>query len=333
MPSKRGRKHREHLIVQHHYHDHASDPSPTGRELQATLDESSQTSTNNNSNTAFPLKLYEMLSTIEQDGFSHIVSWQPHGRCFVVHKPDEFKDILPRYFKLSKVASFQRQLNLYGFTRLTRGNDKGGYYNELFLRGKLFLVHRIQRVKVKGTGVRAKSNPAQEPNFWKMPWVSASGETTDAPPAEDIVTTSTTTTLIKSQETFNGASSVVSHDEEEQQEDQDTMLPSTTTAEEEEEEQEISSSSFAPRNVSFEMEVEPEEDSLIFSWGMPFHYLPHHPPKDLVASVPTLVLSNLQDDQDMKKVFADLDFDQIMRDLIDNARGESFAQLLDRAIE
>jgi len=100
-----------------------------------------------------------------------VVSWQPHGRCFVVHKPKEFVDLLPKYFKLSKLASFQRQLNLYGFQRLTRGRDRGGYYHELFLRDRVFLSHNIQRIKVKGTGVRARSNPDQEPDFWQMPWV------------------------------------------------------------------------------------------------------------------------------------------------------------------
>jgi hypothetical protein len=33
------------------------------------------------------------------------------------------------------------------------------------------LAHSIQRIKVKGTGVRARSNPDQEPDFWSMPWV------------------------------------------------------------------------------------------------------------------------------------------------------------------
>jgi hypothetical protein len=54
---------------------------------------------------------------------------------------------------------------------LTRGRDKGGYYHELFLRGRVFLSHSIQRVKVKGTGVRARSNPDQEPNLWNMTWL------------------------------------------------------------------------------------------------------------------------------------------------------------------
>jgi hypothetical protein len=44
---------------------------------------------------AFPGRLHKMLRDVQEEGLSHIVSWQPAGRCFVVHKPIEFvKDIL-----------------------------------------------------------------------------------------------------------------------------------------------------------------------------------------------------------------------------------------------
>lgn len=119
--------------------------------------------------TPFPIRLYEMLTTLGDD--CDIISWQPHGRCFVVHKPVEFTRLLPQFFKLSKIASFQRQLNLYGFVRLTSGLDRGGYYHSKFLRGRSDLLWTIPRAKVKGTKVRAKSNPTAEPNFWGMEWV------------------------------------------------------------------------------------------------------------------------------------------------------------------
>lgn len=153
-----------HITVQHNYHDHANDNKTDYQEEHPAR---------GGVTTPFPLKLHEMLDCVDRDGHGDIVSWQPHGRCFLVHKPKEFVEMLPHYFKLSKLASFQRQLNLYGFQRLTRGRDRGGYYHELFLRDRVFLAHNIQRLKVKGTGVRARSNPEQEPDFWAMPWVTS----------------------------------------------------------------------------------------------------------------------------------------------------------------
>jgi HSF-type DNA-binding len=69
-------------------------------------------------------------------------------------------------------CSFQRQLNLYGFQRLTRGPDAGGYYHELFLRGREFLCQHLTRTKVKGTKFKAASNPDHEPDFYHMPFLS-----------------------------------------------------------------------------------------------------------------------------------------------------------------
>lgn len=38
----------------------------------------------------FPNKLYEMLAQASEQGFDDIVSWQPHGRAFLVRKPGAF---------------------------------------------------------------------------------------------------------------------------------------------------------------------------------------------------------------------------------------------------
>jgi hypothetical protein len=51
------------------------------------------------------------------------------------------------------------------------GRDKGGYYHELFLRSKRFLSHRIQRIKIKGTGARKPGSPETEPNFYNAPFL------------------------------------------------------------------------------------------------------------------------------------------------------------------
>jgi HSF-type DNA-binding len=93
-----------------------------------------------------------------------------------------------RYFRQSKLTSFQRQLNLYGFQRLTRGADAGAYYCELFLRGMPFLCKKMTRTKVKGTRYKAASSPDQEPNFYTMRPVSPhysprrGGDVTPSPP-------------------------------------------------------------------------------------------------------------------------------------------------------
>ncbi len=95
---------------------------------------------------------------------------QPHGRCFLVHKPTEFVDeIMPTFFRQSKLTSFQRQLNLYGFSRITAGRDRGGYYHELFLKNKLFLCQNMNRIRIKGTGIKGKASPSTEPDFYSMP--------------------------------------------------------------------------------------------------------------------------------------------------------------------
>jgi len=151
-------------VVTHDYHDHSHEedgvpPNPVAR---------------GGVTTPFPIHWHELLEKIESEGYGHIVSWQPHGRCFVIHNQKEFiEHVMPKYTKHSKFPSFRRQLNLYGYRRLTKGKDRGGYYHELFLRGKPFLARRMQRKCIKGTGVRCRNNPKDEPDFYKMESITA----------------------------------------------------------------------------------------------------------------------------------------------------------------
>ena len=72
--------------VEHEYHDFS----------KLTEKDVSNSSALPNSDQNFPVKLHYMLSEIGKDGMDDIVSWQPHGRCFVVHKQKEFVEkILP----------------------------------------------------------------------------------------------------------------------------------------------------------------------------------------------------------------------------------------------
>jgi hypothetical protein len=100
---------------------------------------SHETNKGNQSQTKLPFawKLYEMLEGVEQSGDGHIVSWVESGKAFRVHDLSSFvQRIVPIYFNQSKYKSFQRQLNLYGFSRISRGENNGAYFHANFQRGK-----------------------------------------------------------------------------------------------------------------------------------------------------------------------------------------------------
>jgi hypothetical protein len=167
-PGKTAKMHDRHFVV-HNYHDHMYDQDEHDQVVHEEEEDPNHRRRGGVA-VAFPVKLHSVLTQVEADGLAHVISWQPHGRCFVVHKPKEFVDhVMPKYFRQTKLTSFQRQLNLYGFNRLTRGADAGGYYHELFLRGKEFLCKRMVRIKVKGTKFKAASSPECEPDFYTMP--------------------------------------------------------------------------------------------------------------------------------------------------------------------
>ena len=125
---------------------------------------------------AFPVRLFDMLTDIEARGQTSIVSWLSHGRALRVHDPDAFvTKVLPRYFKQSKITSFQRQLNVYGFRRIVFGRDAGAYHHKYFLKGARDLAFRITRVGIKKTGVRSTYLfEEEEPDFYSMPPIDVS---------------------------------------------------------------------------------------------------------------------------------------------------------------
>ena len=95
-------------------------------------------------------KLHRLLQEVEAAGRSDVISFVASGRAFVIHKPDAFfKEIVPLYFRQSRLSSFKRQLNLYGFELINTGPARGGYYHELFVRDQPELCRRMRRVAVK----------------------------------------------------------------------------------------------------------------------------------------------------------------------------------------
>ncbi len=166
--SHRRREYHEHGTVQHSYHDY-SGISPETQDLFALPLKGAYGGTT----IAFPVVLHRLLTDSTEEGFEDIIAWQPHGRAFLVHDHDRFVDeVMPKYFRQTRFSSFQRQLSLYGFLRLTKGADGGAYYNEWFLRGLPHLCAHMHRTRVKGYGVRQSSSPETEPDFYGMDAVS-----------------------------------------------------------------------------------------------------------------------------------------------------------------
>lgn len=97
-----------------------------------------------------------MLYFAEVEGLVPIVSWLPHGRAFRVKNKELFvAKMMSTYFKQTKFKSFQRQLNLWGFTRITDGADAGAYYHKYFIRSEPALCKLMTRQKIKGAGASA----------------------------------------------------------------------------------------------------------------------------------------------------------------------------------
>jgi hypothetical protein len=96
--------------------------------------------------TSFPWKLHLMLEHAEKKNYHDVVSWVKDGSAFKVHKSREFvEQVMPIYFDQTKYESFRRQLNLYGFTRMSRGEDRSVTSHPSFVKGARCLCENIRR--------------------------------------------------------------------------------------------------------------------------------------------------------------------------------------------
>ncbi|CAN0246588.1 unnamed protein product [Ectocarpus sp. 12 AP-2014] len=107
---------------------------------------------------AFPSKLYEILEGENPD----IVGWTATGRGFEVRDHARLSsEVLGRFFKQDKFSSFQRQLNLYGFRKITKGSESGSYQHPHFRRGERTTLLTIRRsTKASPARVAVPVSPA-----------------------------------------------------------------------------------------------------------------------------------------------------------------------------
>lgn len=90
----------------------------------------------------FPCKIYQILENESPD----IVRWHSSNIAFRIIDHERFeKEIIPKYFRHNQLSSLQRQLNLYGFKCISRGDDKGAFFHPKFKRGEWETVKKITR--------------------------------------------------------------------------------------------------------------------------------------------------------------------------------------------
>src|ERR1700761_6951566 len=101
--------------------------------------------------TAFIHKLYSML---EDKSIQHLISWSNTNESFVMSPSNEFSKVLAQYFKHTNISSFVRQLNMYGFHKVSdvfhTGNPESALWefkhgNGSFKKGDLMGLREIKR--------------------------------------------------------------------------------------------------------------------------------------------------------------------------------------------
>ncbi|KAJ9299290.1 hypothetical protein DTO271G3_2912 [Paecilomyces variotii] len=101
--------------------------------------------------TAFIHKLYNML---EDQSIQHLISWSSSNESFVMSPTSEFSKVLAQYFKHTNISSFVRQLNMYGFHKVSDVFHTGSpdsalwefkHGNGNFKRGDLVGLREIKR--------------------------------------------------------------------------------------------------------------------------------------------------------------------------------------------
>lgn len=117
---------------------------------------------------SFPSKLFTMLEEADQAGHSDIISFLPDGRAFKIHKPDEFaQTVLPKYCKTNRLASFKKQLSLYGFKTIQFGADFGAIRHESFQRDDKKQIAKIQRRRQLVPGGETKDQKKERVAVWR----------------------------------------------------------------------------------------------------------------------------------------------------------------------
>ncbi|KAM8967416.1 heat shock factor protein 1 isoform 2-T2 [Pelodytes ibericus] len=124
---------------------------------------------------AFLAKLWTLVEDPETDP---LICWSPEGNSFHVFDQGCFaKDVLPKYFKHNNMASFVRQLNMYGFRKVVH-IEQGGlvkpikddteFQHPYFIRGHENLLENIKRKVNNLSGGKTEEVKVRQDNVSKL---------------------------------------------------------------------------------------------------------------------------------------------------------------------
>ncbi|KAM3931604.1 heat shock factor protein 2-like isoform 2-T2 [Leptodactylus fuscus] len=106
-------------------------------------------------NSNVPAFLSKLWTLVEDSDTNEFITWSQNGQSFLVLDEQRFaKEILPKYFKHNNMASFVRQLNMYGFRKVVHVDagivkqERDGpveFQHPYFIHGQDELLENIKR--------------------------------------------------------------------------------------------------------------------------------------------------------------------------------------------
>ncbi|XP_069582236.1 heat shock factor protein 2 [Ranitomeya imitator] len=106
-------------------------------------------------NSNVPAFLSKLWTLVEDADTNEFITWSQNGQSFLVLDEQRFaKEILPKYFKHNNMASFVRQLNMYGFRKVVHVDsgivkqERDGpveFQHPFFIQGQDELLENIKR--------------------------------------------------------------------------------------------------------------------------------------------------------------------------------------------
>ncbi|KAG7522657.1 heat shock factor protein 4 [Solea senegalensis] len=122
-----------------------------------------------------PAFLTKLWTLVEDPDTNHLICWSATGTSFHVFDQGRFaKEVLPKYFKHNNMASFVRQLNMYGFRKVVNIEQSGlvkperddtEFQHLYFLQGH---EHMLEHIKRKVSLVKSEETKVRQEDLSKL---------------------------------------------------------------------------------------------------------------------------------------------------------------------